>query len=927
MATLIKEYDLNKSIKSQTFKLTKDSENKITFTNDMAGQVVYKELNNKIAIEIYETTKITNSYTKTVNYYYNITDSDKCNVTSTKYVWAKVEGEYKWKSENTKSYVISKSAIPAFVTTEKPYQVEYVMTSKGNNSESSLTSTAILAAGQLDARDALYKERFIDKFGLVSKTLTENVEATIYLDKGNIASKMLLEAVNISERDLLTQTYAPQRKGNKYTGMYLNETVTSSEANETFDLKTGDDEVNFAFADGVGKVGNDVINLVKDEILTLRMMNSTDNTTGTEDPDAEFLVNTSYTKKGNDLVMKYTNKYDDVLGQTTIKNYFKIAQDNITMKYSGASSSVVDYDYSLKEYLEWQDGIGIIGDDEAKTAQKITGNFLDNTLLGGSGNDTIKGVAGDNFIIAGAGDDKLYCGKDSDSFFIYRGDAKGLKGDTVYNADKFDSVYFYNENGDVDPLALNSNHYEFTKKGNTLTISHNDTPSALDSKDDKVTFVDYFKKNTELFNINDADVSKAVIKQSAKGSVYGTNYGDDITLTGKSNVYTGNGNDTVKFYYQTGDTEHGYTTHVVDKNVNVYIDGTGNKVLLRNSGATDPADTGNMGNKTLIFNTVGTNDDKVRMNLGVNPEQIGSGEGYICTKKGNDLVIEGYYGMTGSYDPAAGTDYDSYGSYTVKNYFSEKFSYEGKLCVDSDSELDLDDFAFLYQQGKKNKAATFYDTKYNDYILGGSKNDKYYFTNGGSDKAVDVKGNDTYNVEVNSNASEVKIFDSGKGNDKYNFTKSDLSTTVYINDDGGKKDSLVITSLNPESKISVGVLFNVLNKDYSGSVVDSKFLKDDALFLYNKANNLKTSGHIEIGNYFAKDSEGTYSKGAGVIETMKLDGVNIDVSHLDAIRSQVVNFLTNDASKSYASAYQCLMTGSDEDVTALINAYTYNQTT
>ncbi|MBO6273231.1 hypothetical protein J6O48_10705, partial [bacterium] len=81
-----------------------------------------------------------------------------------------------------------------------------------------------------------------------------------------------------------------------------------------------------------------------------------------------------------------------------------------------------------------------------------------------------------------------------------------------------------------------------------------------------------------------------------------------------------------------------------------------------------------------------------------------------------------------------------------------------------------------------------------------------------------------------------------------------------------------------------------------------------------------------IGNYFAKDSEGTYSKGAWVIETMKLDGVNIDVSHLDAIRSQVATFLST-ATTSYASAYQCLMTGSDEDVTALINAYTYNQTT
>ena len=877
MANLIKEYDLNKSIKSQTFKLTKDSKNKITFTNDMAGQVVYKELNNKIAIEVYETTKITNSYTKTVNYY-NITDSDKCNVTSTKYVWAKVEGEYKWKSENTKSYVISKSAIPAFVTTEKPYQVEYVMTSKGNNSESSLTSTAILAAGQLDARDALYKERFIDKFGLVSKTLTENVEATIYLDKGNVASKMLIQSDKITTPvDLLTQTYAPQRKGNKYTGMYLNETVTSSEANETFDLKTGDDEVNFAFADGVGKVGNDVINLVKDEILTLRMMNSTNNDSiDTPNPDAEFLVNTSYTKKGNDLVMKYTNKYDEVLGQTTIKNYFKIAQDNITMKYSGASSSVVDYDYSLKEYLEWQDGIGIIGDDEAETAQKLTGNFLDNILLGGKGNDTIKGVAGDNFIIAGAGDDKLYCGTDSDSFFIYRGDAKGLKGDTVYNADKFDSVYFFNKEGAVDESGLDSDHYEFTKKGNTLTINYNDK-TELASKDDKVTFVDYFKRNTELFNINDADVSKAVIKQTTKGTVKGTNYSDDITLTGKSNVYTGDGNDTVKFYYQTGDT-HENTTHVVDKNVNVYIDGTGNKVLSRNSGDT-PANTGNMGNKTLIFNTVGTNEDSVNLTLGVNKTK--PKEGYIYTKSGNNLVIEGYYNMQDvGYNPQDAA-YDSYGSYTVKNYFNN-FGYEGKLKVDG-TDMNLAGLDFLYQQGKKNKAATFYDTKYNDYILGGSKNDKYYFTQGtadGTDKAVDIKGNDTYNV-------------------------ASLSNSLIIDDKAGTKDKLIVSDTNGYS-----LYFDIT---INGSNAIENVGKDLHIYKENThANGVTISKHIDY-------SDNTVKTGAGCIETIKVGGSAISID-LNSVANNVASWLGTKT--AFTSTEALLENGSTEQISTMLNIYT-----
>ena len=56
---------------------------------------------------------------------------------------------------------------------------------------------------------------------------------------------------------------------------------------------------------------------------------------------------------------------------------------------------------------------------------------------------------------------------------------------------------------------------------------------------------------------------------------------------------------------------------------------------------------------------------------------------------------------------------------------------------------------------------------------------------------------------------------------------------------------------------------------------------------------------------------------------MKLDGVNIDVSHLDAIRSQVATFLST---TSYASAYDCLDNCTNPDTVAgLISAFTYNQ--
>lgn len=933
-------YDLSKGIKNKTISLKKNKTSAINLSNDVAGQVTLSESGNNIILTVYKTQKTTYSYTKVVEEYNKIGETSKYKVTTTKYVYAKVPNDennsWAWQvSGKSTNREVNATEVPSQITGEKKYWVAYSMQSSGN---SSFHTSSYYATTSATAKDETY-QNIIYRYGTEVKTVSDKVMATITVKNADKATELTLRTDRnmgndpAAPVDLKNTYYSAVHKDDKFTGTFLNEIATSSDADETFTLKTGNDIINYAFFDGFSKMGNDIVNVAKGEDLTLNMLNSTKNTTAKADVNADMFVNTAFSKKGNDVILKYTDENGASLGQTTVKNYFKIAQDNVTLAYSGASSSVVDKEYSLRDLLAYEDGIGYLGDESSKKAQNITGNFVDNTITTGSGKDTIKCVAGDNQVNAGQNDDIIYSGTGRDSFLIYEGDATGSKGDKIYNADKDDSIYFLVQSGDVyvegptyfaettDPAHAPT--FEFTKNGNSLVVNYNKVNvQNPELKKEKVTFVDYFKKNSELFNINDAgDYSKVTINQTAKGTVKGTNYGDDITLTGKSNVYTGNGNDTVKFYYQTGDTEHGYTTHVVDKNVNVYIDGTGNKTFSKSVGDEKGKgqEVGDMGNKTLIFNVAGTGDS-VNMNLGV---KVQDGEGYIYTKKGNDLVIEGYYGMQGSYDPQ-NANYDSYGSYTVKNYF-KNFGYEGTLKVDN-TAMNLAGLDFLYQQGKKNKAATFYDTKYNDYILGANKNDKYYFTNGGKDRVYDVKGNDTYNVEVNSNASEVKIFDSGKGNDKYNFTKSDLSTTVYINDDGGKRDSLVITSLNPESKISVGVLFNVLNKDYSGPVVDSKFLKDDALFLYNKANNLKTSGHIEIGNYFAKDSEGTYSKGAGVIETMKLDGVNIDVSHLDAIRSQVATFLST-ATTSYASAYQCLMGNNETDIANLISAYTYNQTT
>lgn len=523
--------DLNKtinvdSVKNQTIKLTKDSNNKLTFENDIVGQVRYKELNGKLAVVVYDTDSVKYSYTKIVEKYEKMSDT-QYSLTSTKYV---LNNNKEWeKSGNSSTRTVDKQDVPPLVKDDKKYWVEYVMNSKTKTSTSSSTSSWALA--DADSKDGDYKTRFIDKYGFEKKSVTEDIKATIYLDKGNIASKMVIGGANFADVDLLTQTYYAQRSGDKYTGTYLNNVADSSDGDEIFSLKTGNDLISLPFFFGKSSIGNDVINVVKGENLTIQLANSTSNEGDAPDDTAEKYVDIAYSKQGNDLILKFTDSRNISLGQTTLKNYFKLAQDNITIKYSGVSSSVIDYTYNLKDVLECIDGIGFIGDESAETAQKLTGNFLDNVIFGGQGDDTIKGVSGDNIIFGDKGSDKIYSGKDSDAFIVYEGDATG-KGDFVYNANSSDELYFYNDDGST------SDNVTLTKNGQNLIVNYGgaDTTAV-----DKVNFVNYFKTNTDLFDINESDMANAEIIQTGKenkaNKITDTKYNDLITGGNKNDTY------------------------------------------------------------------------------------------------------------------------------------------------------------------------------------------------------------------------------------------------------------------------------------------------------------------------------------------------------------------------------------------------------
>lgn len=161
---------------------------------------------------------------------------------------------------------------------------------------------------------------------------------------------------------------------------------------------------------------------------------------------------------------------------------------------------------SSKSPVTINSAIEIVDASSRTKAAKITGNALDNIILGGMGNDSLDGVAGDDLLYGdfgndvlnggagndslwgGYGNDKLY-GGDGNDVFIYR----PLEGnDTIYDYKAGDMLKILKLNGSEGGSFTSSS---FNGSNLTLTISGGG----------KVVFNGVSAKNT--FNINGKNYS------------------------------------------------------------------------------------------------------------------------------------------------------------------------------------------------------------------------------------------------------------------------------------------------------------------------------------------------------------------------------------------------------------------------------------
>lgn len=787
-------YDL-KSDKKKFGNVTINAKNikaatPITFSNDIEGQVVRAESGKNVVITAYDLkddvyTRVTTTLNETTKKYEQKTYKYDNSVT----------GDDKWVQQG-RTRIVNASAETKYYKNGEDYTGSSYVSQSVNPKK---------VLGKITIKNG-------DNFGEGgSITLTD---------------KEFTSAQNLFDSNL---AYYAIHKGNKYTGTFLKEEVSSTKANETFALGTGLDKITFA-----DRFGKDTVTLAKGATLTLDYTAPNAVTAGTNNAVI------AWSQKGNDALLTATVKH-------TYSNFAKIVT-TVAKKAETTGEHKNQYKVTTTTY-----GVDSTGKKWAKTGTAV---------------ETY--VAKENLPKAGTA---YTATKDGVSTSVTAAEIKGFNTEVV----------------ETLGTATMKNYFKNAEAG-AVTVGSQTLAQIFQSTDGHYAIDGIAKKNNTLKGtfLND------VITGAEKNDKITTGAGADI-------INATAGKDTIT------------------------IDGVGAKTLnLANlAGAT----TVSFGKKAMSTHDVTTSEGDNAVTTKVADTTLnvnGTGE---FSKSGNNLVVTTENGLL------------TVSNFLKTDYVADNTTFGGSTFKVLNSQYGTPDYKYqLVQKGAKSTSAVkFTDTAYNDDMIGGVKKDTFNFVNGGYDRAFGDAGNDTYNVKV-SDKQNVKSYiyiNDTEGNDTYNV--KNWNESVYINDEAGDNDVLAF-----DKSMKVGYVFDVASgakdatkfgsgQNLTAIVGDGKLESEGSIFFYDSSADIHLSDmyNVQVKDFYTigtGDDAGKYSQGAGYIETVKVGKSTIDFSHLDEIRSQVADFLSN---TKYATAYDLLKdtssTSYKSDVEALIAEYAYKE--
>jgi Ca2+-binding RTX toxin-like protein len=238
-----------------------------------------------------------------------------------------------------------------------------------------------------------------------------------------------------------------------------NDTLWGGSGNDTLAGGYGDDVYMFGLGDG-----HDVINETENRAGRRNLIRLG---TGIGENDIELLYKKSGTSTTySDLTIRLKST-----GETlTIKNGLSASYAN-----AGNSYSIQAIEFADGTMWEWEDILGrpktlLEGEASGNAVNEgafLSGNELDNTIVGGANNDILHGGSGDDALTGGTGDDVLTGGIGND---ILTGGA----GDDIYWFGLGDGHDVINETGGADRLLfgddLAATDLWFSRSGNHLVV-------------------------------------------------------------------------------------------------------------------------------------------------------------------------------------------------------------------------------------------------------------------------------------------------------------------------------------------------------------------------------------------------------------------------------------------------------------------------
>ncbi len=771
------------------------------------------------------------------------------------------------------------------------------------------------------------KNYFTSEKGLLTESKLSAIEF-----KGGNSTSLLSNDVKARVTNYKTAFY--DKSSNTYYGTMWDDTITISDSDysrPTFILGAGKDKVTTNTNGGnvyTGK-GENEIHYWAVDTSNNRIYLADEGKTNLvlESTSYRKMINSVYATKDGSLHFKINdaNYYIDKYLKTGASKDVKI-----TVWEGTSMTNQQQKTYTLQSYLNNQvkneygniDGLNYFGNASSKKKQKITGNFLNNTLVGGKKADKIYCVGGTNTVDGGYGNDKLYAGSGADTFKFNYGTGWGR--DTIYNAESSDKIQL--------SLNENDNALNYVKKGNNLVVEAYATVKGKYKVADTITVKDYFK----------ADKGKSINDKNRLGKVNNTSMNDiAVRVNASKNDTLGKGK---------------YNIYLSKKNSNIFLDKSADATIVFTSSSS--------------FNKKTLTETYKYQNLSYKNKDV------VPVKNGNDLTLkcytvkEKYSYKTHRLKTSVKTS-----NITLKDYFSTNLANTGRgkstvninnakidfngIVQDIKQVLSYSDYVHLTSTDKKEGDLyridsidkSIIDVQY--WVTGSKKNERITVNNTQSN-CIDARGgNDTVHAEYGaSNAffysAGYDNYISGSKNDNYyvgavlnksinDFKKKSFSKSskLHIRDTGGS-DNMYISSKAKNLRL----LFNV---DKQGKIVVSQefnFSKNDnkiwdSLMIFNKstlnAKNIQKgnfTGVVEIDNYFADGTStsaavATSAKGSGAVETFKTNEKTLNMNTwVQQIAGDVAAWLNSSANKrGYATAADVFNSNDTSSIKALVAIY------